>query len=92
MVPCKHQFIIFIDEYFRFIIVYFICHKSNVIDKFQAYLRLLWKIMKLKIKLKCFDLMMVANLVPTFSFSFVIAWELTNYYVQQQNGVFEPKK
>jgi hypothetical protein len=48
--------------------------------------------MKLKIKLKCFDLMMVANLVPTFSFSFVIAWELTNYYVQQQNGVFEPKK
>jgi hypothetical protein len=91
MVPCKHQFIVFIDEYFRFIIVYFICHKSNVIDKFQAYLRLLWKIMKLTRKSKCFDLMMVANLLPKILIYFIIAWEFINSYLQQQNGFFEPK-
>jgi len=91
MVPCKHQFIVFIDEYFRFIIFYFICHKSNVFDKFQAYLRVLWKIMKMTRKSKCFDLMMVMNLSPKVLIYFFIIWEFTNSYLPQQNGVFEPK-
>ncbi len=47
--------------------------------------------MKLTRKSKCFDLMMVANLLPKILIYFVIAWEFTNSYLQQQNGVFEPK-
>lgn len=35
--------------------------------------------------------MMVANLVPKILIYFVIAWEFTNSYLQQQNRVFEPK-
>ncbi len=34
--------------------------------------------------------MMVANLLPKFFIYLVIAWEFTNSYLQQQNGVFEP--
>lgn len=30
-------FVVFIDDYFRFIIVYFICQKLNVFAIFQAY-------------------------------------------------------
>ncbi len=46
--------------------------------------------MKLTRKSKCFDLMMVANLLPKILIYFVKAWEFTISYLQQ-NRVFEPK-
>jgi hypothetical protein len=48
--------------------------------------------MKLIRKSKCFDLMMVVNLSSKKFIYFVLAWEFTNYYLPQQNGVFEPEK
>ncbi len=35
--------------------------------------------------------MMVVNLSSKKFIYFVLAWEFTNYYLPQQNGVFEPE-